>query len=401
MREPRIMDEHVLPTYRRHPTVFTRGRGTLLMDEDGNQVLDFLSGLGVTALGHSHPRWVAAVREQAGELVHVSNLLRHPFTEVVAERLARLSGLHACFFSNSGTEANECALKIARAHHARSGHPQRTAFLALQGGFHGRTFGSLSVTAHAAYRTPFGPALEATFLPPGDAAALQTALAASPAALILEPVQGEGGLNVLSAHYLQIARKLCDESGTLLICDEVQCGAGRTGTFLAASRAGVTPDLATLAKPLGGGLPMGVTLVRRGLTQVLAPGDHGTTFGGGPLVLAAALVFLEELEEGGLSGAVQERGRQLAAGLERLVTAHPAVTERRGLGLMQGLVIPGHAAAVQAALLQDGLLAATAAGDVLRFLPPYTVSSREIERALLLLDHCLSKTLEQRESCKL
>lgn len=395
------MDEHVLPTYRRQSAVFVQGRGTLLIDEDGNQVLDFLSGIGVTALGHSHPRWVAAVRQQAGELVHVSNLLRHPLTERVAERLARLSGLEACFFSNSGTEANECALKIARAHHARSGHPERTAFLALQGGFHGRTFGSLSVTAHAAYRTPFGPALEATFLAPGDVAALQTALEASPAALILEPVQGEGGLNVLSAHYLQIARKLCDESGTLLICDEVQCGAGRTGVFLAASRAGVTPDLATLAKPLGGGLPIGATLVRKGLTDVLVPGDHGTTFGGGPLVLRAALVFLEELEEGGLLDAVQERGAQLALGLDQLVANHPGVQERRGLGLMQGLVIPTHAAAIQTALLQNGLLTATAAGDVLRFLPPYTVSSREIERALEILGHCLSRTLEELESCNL
>jgi len=393
------MDEHVLATYRRQPAVFTKGRGTLLIAEDGTQVLDFLSGIGVTALGHSHPRWVAAVQEQAGELVHVSNLLRNPFTEAVAERLARLSGLEACFFSNSGAEANECALKLARAHHSRSGHPERTGFLALEGGFHGRTFGSLSVTANEAYRTPFGPALEATFLPPGDVAALQVALETAPAALILEPVQGEGGLNVLSAHYLQIARRLCDESGTLLICDEVQCGAGRTGTFLAASRAGVTPDLATLAKPLGGGLPIGATLVRKGLTEVLVPGDHGTTFGGGPLILRAALCFLEELEEGGLSGAVQERGRQLATGLEQLVALHPGVSERRGLGLMQGLVIPGQAAAVQSALFQDGLLAATAAGDVLRFLPPYTVSSQEIEQALEILGNCLSKTLEELESC--
>lgn len=399
------MDEHVLPTYRRLEPVFVAGRGATLVDESGREVLDLLSGIGVTALGHSHPRWVEAVTDQAARLVHVSNLLRHPYTEEVAGMLARLSGLEAVFFCNSGAEAVECALKLARKHQ-RLADPQegarRSAFVALEGGFHGRTLGSLSVTAKAAFREPFGPLLETTFLPAGDVTALEAALSPAdspaPAALLIEPLQGEGGLTLLPAHYLQIARRLCDESGTLFIADEVQCGAGRTGTFLACQQAGVVPDLATLAKPLAGGLPLGATLVREGLAGVLEPGDHGSTFGGGPLVLRAALVFLEELAQGGLAENVRARGAQLAEGLERLVARHPGVAQRRGLGLMQGLVIPGHAENVQRALFERGAFAGTAGGDVLRFLPPYVISAEEVARALDLLDGTLAETLAESAS---
>lgn len=386
------MDEHVLPTYRRSGPVFVAGHGSWLVAEDGTEYLDLLSGLGVNALGHAHPAWVEAVRDQVGRVAHVSNLFRHPFTEEVAGRLARLTGLEAVFFSNSGTEANECALKLARKHFHLAGQPERTGFVALEGGFHGRTFGSLSVTATEAYRAPFGPGLGATFVPRGDAAALRAALAARPAALVLEPVQGEGGLAVLSDEELGLARALCDETGTLFVCDEVQCGAGRTGTFLASQRAGVTPDVVTLAKPLGGGLPIGATVVRAELARVLVPGDHGSTFGGGPLALRACAVFLRELEEGGLSSAVRERGAQLEAGLDALAASSELVRERRGRGLLQGLWLPGCAAAVQAALLERRVVAGTAAGDVLRFLPPYVITAAEVELALEHLAAVLAET---------
>jgi len=379
------MDEHVVPTYKRAAPLFVSGAGATLFDEDGRAFADLLSGIGVTALGHAHPRWSEAVARQAGTLAHVSNLLRHPLTEDVAARLARLSGLEAAFFSNSGAEANECALKLARKHQRLAGRPERTSIVALEGGFHGRTFGALSATATAAYREPFGPMLEATFVPPDDAAALEAALAPSsgsgPAALLLEPVQGEGGLRVLEPAYLARARALCDATGTVLIHDEVQCGCGRTGTFLAAQAAGVTPDVATLAKPLGGGLPIGATLVRAELAEVLQPGDHGTTFGGGPTALRGALVFLEELEEGGLQDAVHARAAELTAALDAHVAAGLAA-DRRGTGLMQGLLLPGRAGTAQAALLERGVVCCTATPDVLRFLPPYVITSDELAAAM-------------------
>jgi acetylornithine/N-succinyldiaminopimelate aminotransferase len=387
------MDEHVIPTYRRAGPVFVSGKGAQLFDAEGRTYLDLLSGIGVTALGHGHPRWSAAVAEQAAGLAHVSNLWRHPYTEEVAARLARLSGLEAVFFSNSGSEAGECALKIARKHQRLNGHSERTGFVALNGGFHGRTFGCLSTTATARYREPFGPGLQATFIEPHDPRALQRALANDPAALILEPVQGEGGLRELDPDWLMLARSLCDETGTLLIADEVQCGCGRTGTFLAGEAAGLRPDIVTLAKPLAAGLPIGATLVRAELAEVLQPGDHGSTFGGGPLALRGALVFLEELEQGGLDQAVRERGAQFAAGLDELV-ARGLADGRRGRGLMLGLVLPGRAADVQGALLERGLLCGTATGDVLRFLPPYVITAKEVELALELLATTLSETLE-------
>lgn len=385
------MDEHVLPTYRPAAPLFVSGRGATLVDEEGRTYTDLLSGIGVTALGHGHPRWTEAVSNQVSTLAHVSNLLRHPLTEEVATRLARLSGLDSVFFSNSGSEANECAIKLARKHQWLSGHPQRTGLVALEGGFHGRTFGSLSATATAAYREPFGPALEASFVAPDDGKALEEALSREPAALILEPVQGEGGLRTLEPDYLVLARTLCDETGTVLITDEVQCGCGRTGTFLASQAAGVTPDVATLAKPLAAGLPIGATLVRSELADVLQPGDHGSTFGGGPVALRGALVFLEELEEGGLFEAVRARGAQLASGLDELCVAGLA-SGRRGRGLMQGLVLPGRAAGVQAALFERGVVCCTATPDVLRFLPPYVITAEELARALVILGETLKET---------
>jgi acetylornithine/succinyldiaminopimelate/putrescine aminotransferase len=397
------MNTHVLDTYKQARECFVAGRGARVRDDRGREWLDFLGGIAVSALGHAHPRLAEAIRDQSSRLIHVSNLFRHPYTDEVAGRLARLSGLAACFFSNSGAEANECALKLARKHQRRRGAPERTGFVALEGSFHGRTFGALSVTHTAKYREPFEPLLAGvTFVPPDDAAALARALEATcPAALILEPIQGESGVRSLDFDYLRAARELATRTGTVLIHDEVQCGSGRTGTFLAADAAGVKPDIATLAKPIASSLPMGVTLVSAPLAGAFQPGDHGTTFGGGALVLRASLVFLEELEERGLQQAVRERGAQLFEGLAALQRRHPCVAELRGRGLMAGVriraAVPGGssseaAEALQKRLYAAGLITNCTGGDVIRLLPPYVVSAEDIDEGLAIFGRTLEES---------
>ncbi len=381
------MDEHVMSTYRRAEEVLVGGRGAQVWDESGRVWLDFLGGIAVSALGHSHPRLVEALRDQAGRLIHVSNLFRHPYTEEVAARLAKLSGLEAVFFTNSGTEANEAALKLARKHHVAAGMPHRRGFVALEGSFHGRTLGSLSVTHTQKYREPFEPLIPGvTFVAPDDEARLAEVMRRErPAALILEPIQGESGVRDLSLSFLRIARALCDETGAVLIHDEVQSGAGRTGDFLAGDAAGVKPDVVTLAKPIGGGLPMGAMIVNRALAKTFQPGDHGSTFAGGPMVLRAALVFLQELDEGRLLEAVRARGAELGAGLQALKRDFPVVTELRGRGLIRGVRLAYGAEELVKNLHSAGLIANRTGGDVLRLLPPYVITSDELARGLDIL----------------
>lgn len=385
------MDEHVLRTYMRTEEVFVEGRGAELVDASGRRYLDFLGGIAVSALGHAHPRLVEAIRDQVGKVVHLSNLYRHPYTEDVATRLARLTGLEAVFFSNSGTEANEAAIKIARKHQRNVGRTERTGFVALEGGFHGRTIGALSLTHSAKYRAPFEPLLQnVAWVPPGDVEALERALAqVEPAALFLEPIQGEAGVRDVPLDFLRAARRLCDATGTLLVHDEVQAGSGRTGTFLAGDAAGIKPDIATLAKPLAAGLPMGACVVSSKLAKTLEPGDHGSTFAGGPLVLRAAQVFLSELEEGGLMTQVHARGVQLRAGLEGLAREFPVISELRGRGLIQGVRLARGAEDFQKDLYRRGLLTNRTGGDTIRLLPPYVVESAQIAQGLDLLRDAL------------
>jgi acetylornithine/N-succinyldiaminopimelate aminotransferase len=388
------VDEHLLRTYARAPEVFVEGQGAWLSTADGQRYLDLLGGIAVSALGHAHPRLVAALRDQVGRVLHTSNLYRHPYTEHVAAQLSRCTGLAAVFFANSGTEANECALKLARAHQERSGAPERDGFVALEGSFHGRTMGALSVTWNAKYRTPFEPLIPGVrFVPPGDAEALERALEQGrPAGLILEPIQGEGGIRPLPLDYLRAARELCDRTGTVLIHDEIQGGCGRSGPFLAADAAGIKPDVATLAKPLGAGVPIGATVVAERFARTLGVGDHGTTFGGGPLALRAASVFLELWESGELSQNVAERGAQFTAGLDRLVARFDHALERRGRGLMQGLRLETPAAEFVAALHRHGVLACTAGENVVRFLPPFVLTAADLQFALARLELCLQAT---------
>ena len=382
---PRAMDAHMVRNYARAEELFVGGSGAELRTADGTRYLDFLGGIGVSALGHGHPELAAALADQAHRTLHVSNLFRHPYTEEVAERLARLTGLEATLFTNSGAEANEAALKLARKYQRDAGHPERTGFVALEGGFHGRTMGALSVTSGAAYRTPFEPMVPGTtFVPSGDLESLARAIERThPAAVILEPIQGEGGIVELDADYLRGVRSVCTDTGTLLIHDEIQSGCGRTGTFLAAQAAGVTPDVVTLAKPLAAGLPMGAMVVSERLAGVLRPGDHGSTFAGGPLALRAALVFLRLLEEGGLGASVAERGMRMRAGLERLAASFPVVTEVRGRGLMLGIRLSEGAAELKDILYREQrLIANCTARDVVRFLPPYVVTDTQIDEGL-------------------
>ena len=386
------MDEGLMKTYARADDVFVSGHGAVLQDSTGREFLDFLAGIAVSALGHGHAELAAALRDQVGKVVHLSNLFRHPYTEQVATRLCQLTDMGAAFFTNSGTEAVECALKLARKAMINRGTPTRTSFVALEGGFHGRSLGALSLTWSEKYRKPFQPLQKVTWVPPEDVAALERALQQDqPAALVLEPVQGEGGIRELSAGFLQRARELCTATGTLLVHDEIQSGCGRTGKFLAAMHAGVTPDVVTLAKPIAAGLPMGACLTTKALADTFAKGEHGSTFAGGPLVCRAALVFLDAVDRG-LLGNVQERGHQLREGLQALAGEFRIVREVRGRGLMLGLRLHHSAEAVQKALYKNGLIVNCTATDVLRIVPPFVITSDEIQRGLQVMRRTLAAT---------
>ena len=372
----------VMPTYARSDEVFVDGDGAILRDAGGREFLDFLAGIAVNALGHGHARMTAALRDQIGKVVHISNLFRHPYTESVATRLCAHTGMAAAFFTNSGTESVECAMKIARKAMHVQGTPRRTSFVALEGAFHGRSLGALSLTHNSSYRAPFAPLLDVTWVTPNDTSALAATLREQrPAALFVEPIQGEGGIGELSREFLQAARELCTETDTVLVHDEIQSGCGRTGTFLAAQHHDVTPDVVTLAKPIGAGLPMGVCLANEKYANTLEKGEHGTTFGGGPLVCRAATVFLDEIDSG-LLNHVAARGKQLLAGLQQLQRELPAVTEVRGRGLMLGLRLDRPAADAQLAMHRDGLLLNCTASDVLRIVPPFVVTEAQVEDGL-------------------
>ncbi|MCR9243586.1 MAG: acetylornithine transaminase [bacterium] len=376
------MTDALMTTYAQRDEVFVRGQGARVTDANGREYLDFLAGIAVSALGHAHPAVVAAVQDQIGSVAHLSNLFRHPYAESVAARLCGYAAMDAVFFTNSGTESIECALKIARkVMHAR-GESERRGFLALHDGFHGRSFGALSLTHAEKYRAPFAPLLTTHWVPAGDRAALATALRKHrPAALVLEPIQGEGGIRPLSTAFLQAARELCDATDTLLIHDEIQSGCGRTGRFLAAQHADVTPDIVTLAKPLAAGLPMGACLARGEAARALQPGDHGSTFAGGPLVCRTALAFFDALDAG-LQDNVGARGNELRAGLDALATELEIVTEVRGRGLMLGLELRHSAPLAQSRLYDRGLILNCTAGNVLRFLPPFVIDADDVRQCL-------------------
>jgi len=378
----------LLGVYARVGPLFVAGEGSELIAEDGTRYLDFVAGIAVNALGYNHPVFRDAVlRALESGLVHVSNLYR---TEP-GERLAAELTSHAfpsggqAFFCNSGAEANEGAFKFARK------WSQKTEIVAFSGSFHGRLFASLAATDRPDYRRPFEPLLAGVqIVPLGDEDAASRAITERTAAVIIEPVQGEGGVRPVPAEFLALLRELCNKTGSALIFDEVQCGLGRTGTLFAAEQMGVVPDMYTLAKPLGGGLPMGAVLVNDAIAAALAPGDHATTFGGGPFVAAVALDVLRTIAEPDFLAEVRSKGEWFGRRLNRLVAGSARVREARGRGLMWGLELNDVAAPVVAAARERHLLVLTAGPTVIRIVPPLTISRDELERGATILAEVLA-----------
>jgi predicted acetylornithine/succinylornithine family transaminase len=391
-----VENDHLLPIYRRGRVVFERGRGCRLIDAGGRSYVDLISGIGVASLGHAHPRLAEAVAQQARELLHTSNLYFHPLQGELAAKLAALSGMPRSFFCNSGTEAMEACLKFARKFwHAQEGQPRRTGFVALEHSFHGRTMGSLSVTWDDHYRAPFAPLVpDVQFVPMDDPQALAAAVTDATAAIVLEPLQGEGGVRPLSRAMADAVAAACRRTGALLIADEVQCGLGRTGVPFYSSVLGLTPDLMALGKALGAGVPIGAALFTDRVAAAAAPGDHGSTYGGNLLACRAALVFLEELVDRDLIGHVTRVGIHMEQGLRAIAGRHPMVREVRGAGLMWGLDLDRPALPVVEAALQLGLLVNRTADTVVRLLPAYVITSAEIDEALGLLDQAMSAATE-------
>jgi predicted acetylornithine/succinylornithine family transaminase len=390
-----VESAHVLQTYRRAPVVFERGSGCRLYDAAGRGYLDFISGIGVSALGHAHPRLVAAIAAQAGQLLHTSNLYFHPLQAEVATRLTALSGLPRAFFCNSGTEAVEACLKFARRYWFTEGSP-RSQVVAFERAFHGRTMGALSTTWDAHYRTPFGPLLEGvTFVSSSDPAQLAAAVSEKTAAIIVEPLQGEGGVRPISREMAKAINAACEKSGALLIADEIQCGLGRTGVPFYSATLGLKPDLMSVGKALGGGVPVGAALISARVAATIAFGDHGTTYGGNLLACRAALVFLEELQSG-LLAHVAAIGPQIESALRRVAARHQAVVEVRGAGVIWGLELDRPAAPVVEAALERGLLINRTAETVLRLLPPYIVDQAAVDQMAVVLDAALAAAVGEK-----
>jgi acetylornithine/N-succinyldiaminopimelate aminotransferase len=383
--------QHVLQTYKRAPIVLVRGQGAWVWDTEGKDYLDFTSGVGVASLGHANPGLARVIAEQAATLIHTSNLFFHPYQAELSQKLARLSGFDRAFFCNSGTEAMEACLKFARRYWYTKGDRQRTRFVALTRAFHGRTFGSLSVTADPHYREPFGPLVPGvTFVDPADPAALEAAVTDETAAIVVEPIQGEGGVRPLSAAFVAAIRAASDRTGTLVIADEVQSGLGRTGQAFYSTALGLNPDLIAIGKALGGGIPIGAALLREPISQAVAPGDHGSTYGGNLLACRAGLYFVDQLLDGDLLSHVAAVGAHLEQRLQAIAAAHPMVSEIRGAGLIRGLEIDRLASEIVEAARPLGLLINATAKTVVRLLPPLTITAAEVDEAMDRLDQAFA-----------
>lgn len=376
----------MMRTYRRPPLIFTHGRGCRLYDSQGREYLDFLAGIAVNALGYANPRIVRVIRREAGRTMHVSNLFHNPYQAPLARKLAEWSGLDRAFFANSGSEAVEGALKLARAYahsHAVSGRAPKTRFFALENSFHGRTFGALSITYPEKYREPFEPLVPGVeFVRFNDVADLESKFDETVCAIIVEPIQGEGGIHLVSEEFWRRARELATQHGAALIADEIQAGLGRTGRRFAYQRFGSLPDIVTVAKPLGSGLPIGAFLANEEFASALSPGMHGSTFGGGPLVCAAALEFLSVVEEKDLLSNVRERGAEIRAALEKLAGRFDFIREIRGEGLIVGIDLSIEGAPLVKDALRRGLVINCTHDHILRLLPPFIISRRDVAEFL-------------------
>ncbi len=388
-----LYDAHVLKNYARAPLTLVRGRGTQVWDDAGNAYLDFTSGIAVSALGHCHPQWVAAVQRQAGELIHVSNLFRNPNQGELARRLVKFAGPGRVFFCNSGAEANEALLKLARLHGMQKTGEEGKCYkvICAKSAFHGRTFGGMSATPQEKIQKGFRPLVPGFAF--GELNNLQSFVDLvddQTAAIFIETIQGEGGINACTPEFLRGIRELCTQRGLLLMLDEVQCGVGRTGRFFAFEHAGVMPDAIGMAKGLGGGFPIGAMWVRDRYADLFQPGNHGTTFGGTPLACAAALAVLDVIERDGLLNQVQKVSGPWIAELQQLAKDFPAqVLAVRGQGYLVGLQMANDPAPYLAALRERGLLAPSAGGNVIRLLPPLNVTSEDLAKSVEILSAVL------------
>ena len=378
---------HLLQNYSRAPITIARGEGCELIDTNGVRYLDMVAGIAVCALGHAHPAITEAIAKQAATLVQASNLFHHEPAGMLANELAERSGLERVFFCNSGAEANEAAIKLARKFAYRKGETQRRTIISCTGSFHGRTMGALAATSNAKYHEGFEPLpLGFAYVPFNDIAALEAAIDETTAAFLIEPIQGESGVKPADLAYLQAARRLCDEHGALLIFDEIQCGMGRLGKLFAFQAIGVRPDVVTIAKALSNGVPIGAVLIDGAAASGLQPGDHGTTFGGSPIPCAAAMAHLRFRDEHDLDAHVTAMGVRLRVGLAKIASANPAVFGApRGRGLMLGLpVCTTHEAKafVEVARIREHLLLNAAGENTLRFVPPLIITEVEIDKML-------------------
>lgn len=393
-----LEQQYLIQTYRRFPVLLRRGKGCWLYDAAGRKYLDLISGIGVNALGHAHPRILRVLREQAGLLVHASNLYYHDYQAPLARKLSQISGLQRCFFTNSGTEAIEGALKIARAF-ARRQAAEKYEIVALENSFHGRTLGALSITGQAKYRADFEPLLPGVrFIERNDIAALEQAVGSNTAAIVLEWIQGEGGIYPLDPAFARRARELADQYDALLVFDEIQCGLGRTGRYFAYQLADppVLPDITVVAKPLACGLPLGAIIAGEKAAAALGMGMHGSTFGGGALACRVALEFLDILDE--LLPAIHQTGGLFRVQLTEMARHFGFVREVRGFGLMIGIELDLPCRSIVEDALAEGLLINCTHDTVIRLLPPYIISDTEVDRAVKVLTRVLKKVKYPPES---
>jgi acetylornithine/N-succinyldiaminopimelate aminotransferase len=380
-------EEYLLPVYARYPVVMERGEGCRLFDVDGNKYLDMMGGLGVNALGHAHPRMMAATTEQAGLLVHLSPQFSNKWASLLAERLCSLSGMAGAFFSTGGSEAVEGALKLARTYGRQTGGAQKLEIVALYGGYHGRTFGSMSVTGQSKYSADFGPGLGGVrFVDRNSIEELRAAVTPATCAILVEPVLGEGGVHFLSADFLAEARRLADANGAVLIFDEIQSGLGRTGQWFAYTKTGVTPDALILGKPLGGGIPLSALLVNKALFDSFGMAKHGSTLGGTPLGCRLGCEFLSVMEDENILANTRKSGKLLGERLARLANEYDEVLEVRGEGLMWGVELSVPARPIAEEGLRRGVMFNVVQGNVLRFLPPLILTEAQVDEAMDVLE---------------
>ena len=387
--------EYLLPVYARFPVVMERGDGVHLFDSSGNRYLDMMAGLGVNALGHAHPRMVAATADQASKIIHLSPQYCTPYAGELAERLCALSGMAGVFYSTGGAEAVEGALKLARVHARQNYSDSKVRVVSLLGSYHGRTYGAMSVTGQAKYRDEFEPGIPgADFVPREDLEALRAAVNVDTCAILLETVLGEGGVYEISAGYLREARRLADKYRALLILDEIQCGLGRTGKWFAYEHHDVKPDVLLLGKPLGGGLPLSALLVNSDLFHTLGLGKHGSTLGGSPMACRLGLEFLDVVEDEDLLQRVTDTGAYLGSRLRSLAASCDVAVEARGIGLIQGLQLSISGRPLAEEALEQGLLLNFVQGSVMRFLPAFLLERAHVDTAMNIIEPLLAQAVE-------